>query len=225
MRLPPAGDRRAWWIGGALLAASALVALAVPAHDWTDLLAHSLEGRNLAAALALFVAVHVAGTMLLLPAWLFVVAGGVAFGFGWGLAASTAASTLSALAAFVLARHVLRERVERAARGNEAFRAAEKAVERAPFRVVALLRLTPVLPSSAKSYFLGLTAVRVVPYVAASALGMFPGNALKAYLGDAGRNVLTDGGPWAWAMLAAGLAAVAVMALGVGRIVRRHLGL
>jgi uncharacterized membrane protein YdjX (TVP38/TMEM64 family) len=221
--LPP--DRRLWWIGGGLLAASALVALAVPAHNWTDLLAYSLEGRNLAAALALFIAAYVVGTLLLLPSWLFAIAAGIAFGFGWGLAASMVASTLSALLAFVAARYAFRERVERAARRNKAFTAVEAAVKKAPFRVVALLRLTPVMPSSAKSYFLGLTSVRILPYIVASALGMFPGNAVKAYLGHAGRNVLHDGGPWTWAMLAAGVAALAVMALGVSRIVRRHLGL
>lgn len=225
MRLALPQDRRVWWIGGTFLAASALVAAAIPAHDWTDLLAYSLAGRNLAAALALFVAVYVAGTLLLPPSWLFALAAGVAFGFGWGVAASMVGSTLGALLAFLAARYAFRDRVERAARRNPVFGAVEKAVERAPFRVVALLRLTPVMPSSAKSYFLGLTRVRLAPYVAASALGMLPGNALKAYLGHAGRNVLTDGGPWTWAMLAAGLAGVAVMALGVGRIVRRHLGL
>lgn len=218
-------DRRIWWIGGALLVASALVAVAVPAHNWTDLLAYSLEGRNLAAALALFIAAYVVGTLLLLPSWLFAVAAGVAFGFGWGLTASTVASALSALLAFVAARYAFRDRVERAARRNATFAAVEAAVKKAPFRVVTLLRLTPVLPSSAKSYFLGVTSVRLLPYVLASALGMLPGNALKAYLGHAGRNVLHDGGPWTWAMLAAGVAGLAVMALGVGRIVRRHLGL
>lgn len=220
---PP--DRRLWWIGGALLAASALVALAVPAHDWTDLLAESLEGRNLAAALALFTAVQVVAALLLVPSWPFAVAAGVAFGFGWGLAAALVGSTLSAVAAFVVARYLLRDHVERAARRNAAFAAVEQAVRRAPFRVVALLRLTPVMPSSAKSYFLGLTSVRLVPYGVASALGMLPGNAIKAYLGHAGRNVFAGGGPWTWALLAVGLAAMAVMAFGVGRIVRRQLGL
>ena len=218
-------DRRLLWIAGGILAASSLVALAIPAHNWTDLLVHSLEGRHLAAALVLFATVYMVGTLLFVPSWLFALASGAAFGFGWGLAASTVASALSAVVAFVIARYALRERVERAARRHQAFGAVEKAVQRAPFRVVALLRLTPVMPSSAKSYFLGLTSVRLAPYALASALGMLPGNALKAYLGDAGRNVLTDGGPWTWAMLAAGLLAVAVMALGVGRIVRRHLGL
>ena len=119
---------------------------------------------------------------------------------------------------------MVRERIERAAKRNKSFAAVDKAVRREPWKVVALLRLSPVLPSGLKSYFLGLTCVDAVAYTTASALGMLPGLALKVYIGDTGRAALS-GGPVKWAMLAAGIAATIAMALIVSRAVRKRLQL
>lgn len=222
MRLP----RRqwVWWGTAALVVVAGVVALVVPARDWTAFLEHSLEERNLWQALLVFCLAYVAGTLALIPAWIFPIAAGAVFGPFWGLVAAAASATLAALCAFLIARHVVRDRVERAARRNETFAAVDKAVKREPWKVVMLLRMSPVLPSGAKSYFLGITSVRPLAYIAASAAGMFPGIALKVYLGHLGRDALT-GGPLKWAVLAAGVAATIAVTVVVGRAVRRRLGL
>jgi uncharacterized membrane protein YdjX (TVP38/TMEM64 family) len=144
---------------------------------------------------------------------------------GWGLFAALASSTLAALAAYLIARYVLRERLERAAKKNDTFAAVDKAVRREPWKVVALLRMSPVLPSGLKSYFLGLTCVRPLPYTLATAVGMLPGVALKVYIGHAGRDVLASGGPLKWTLLAVGVAATIAMATIVARMARKRLRL
>jgi hypothetical protein len=116
------------------------------------------------------------------------------FGFAWGLAAALAASVAASLAAFLVGRYVIHDRIGRAARRDPSFAAVDAAVARDPFKVVALLRLSPVFPSALKSYFLGLTRIDAVAYTTASALGMLPGLAVKVYLGDAGRGALAGGG-------------------------------
>lgn len=214
-----------WWIGAALLLAAGAIAALVPAHDWSELLERSLEEKNLAAALLFFCAAYAIGTLLLLPAWIFPIAAGAAFGMGWGIAAAVVSSTLAALAAFLIGRHVVRDHVERAARRNDTFKAVDKAVKGDPFKVVLLLRLSPVLPSGLKSYFLGLTCAGPLAYTAASALGMLPGLVLKVYVGHAGRGVLDAGGPLKWALLAVGVAATVAVTLVVGRVARKRLGL
>lgn len=223
MRLPR--QQWIWWaLGGSLLMAGAL-ALVIPAQDWTAVLESSLEEHNLLEAILLFCAAYVVGTLLLLPAWIFPIAAGAAFGPLWGLVAALGSAVVSALAAFLVARYLVRERVERAAKKNETFAAVDRAVRKEPAKVVALLRLSPVLPSGLKSYFLGLTCVGPLAYTLASAAGMLPGLALKVYLGHAGRDALAGGGPLKWAILAAGIAATIGFAWLVGRIARKKLGL
>jgi uncharacterized membrane protein YdjX (TVP38/TMEM64 family)/membrane-associated phospholipid phosphatase len=209
------------WIA---LGAAALVALALgtilPLEDWSHELAQALGGMGLVAALALFGAVNVIATLLLVPAWLFPLVAGAVFGTGWGLVVALGAALASALAAFVLARTLLRSRVERAARRSEGFKRVAAAVKREPWKVVALLRMSPLLPSGLKSYFLGLTRVKLADYATASAAGMLPGIVLKVYVGAAGRDALSEGGALNWTIFAAGVGATLALTALVGRKVR-----
>jgi uncharacterized membrane protein YdjX (TVP38/TMEM64 family) len=217
-------QRRLWWIVGGSAAVAALLAMVLPLHDWSEAFERSLAYHSLAQSLLIFCAAYVVGTLLMLPAWIFPVAAGAAFGFRWGLAAAVASSTISALAAFLVGRFLLRERMEHFARKDKAFKAVDGAVKREPLTVVALLRMSPVLPSGLKSYFLGITCVETLQYTLASALGMLPGNVLKVWVGQAGRDAL-DGGPLEWGMLALGVLATAAVAFFVGRAARKRLGL
>jgi uncharacterized membrane protein YdjX (TVP38/TMEM64 family) len=157
------------------------------------------------------------------PVWIFALAAGAVFGFGWGLVAAMLGSWLGALAAFVLARHVLRRPLDRAARRNAAFKAIDSAVAKEGWKMVALLRMSPVVPAGVKSYFLGLTRVKLSQYAAASAAGMFPLILLKVYIGAVGRDALSEGGPLNWALLGAGVAATVGAAILLGRSARRKL--
>jgi uncharacterized membrane protein YdjX (TVP38/TMEM64 family) len=101
-----------------------------------------------------------------------------------------------------------------------------KAIRRRGWKVVLLLRLSPVVPFSISNYLYGLTAVPFVPYVFASWAGMLPGTLLYVYLGVVGTAAAGGGGgrrPAEWALLAAGLLATVVVTVWVGRAARREL--
>src|SRR5262249_3259422 len=53
------------------------------------------------------------------------------------------------------------------------------------FKIVLLLRLSPVFPFNVLNYALGLTRIKFWPYVLASWLGMLPGTVMYVYLGSA----------------------------------------
>jgi undecaprenyl-diphosphatase len=220
------GELKLRWIA---LGAAALVALALatilPLEDWSQKLAQAIGGMGLLAGLALFGAVNVIATLLFVPAWLFPLVAGAVFGMGWGLVVALGGALASALAAFALARTLLRKRLERAARRNEAFRGLEGAIRREPWKIVALVRMSPLLPSGLKSYFLGLTRVKLADYASASAAGMLPGILLKVYVGAAGRGAITEGGTLNWSIFAVGVAATVALTLLVGRRVRARLKL
>ncbi len=93
---------------------------------------------------------------------------------GWGFVAVSAGSTLGAAGAFLVARYLARDRVERWAAANPRFAAIDRAVGREGWKIVLLTRLSPV---------------RFGAYVLASWIGMMPGTVLYVYLGFAGRAV------------------------------------
>jgi len=193
--------------------------------DWSDALTTALQSHALWISLLIFLAAAVVGTLLMVPAWIFPVAAGAAFGWAWGAAIAVVAGAAAAQAAYFLSRHAIRGRVERRAKRVKAFKAVDKAMKKAPFKVVALMRLSPVLPSGLKSYLMGLTCVRPLPYATASALGTLPGTLLKAWIGDEGREALSGGSAAHWAVFGVGIVATVLIMLVIGRYARRELGI
>ena len=216
--------KRHWIALGLAIGASVAAALLLPMRDWSQQFEQWLEGMNVLAAMLAFAAIYVAGSVLMLPGWIFPIAAGVVFGFGWGLPIAMVAATAAAVAPFLIARYVLHERIERRAKRHPAFKSVDDAVRKEPWKVVALLRMSPILPSPMKSYFLGLTCVDVSTYAWASLLGMLPGVVLKVYVGAAGRGVFSgDASTAKWAILGAGVAATIAVAVVASRFARRRL--
>lgn len=74
---------------------------------------------------------------------------------------------MAASVAFLIARYFARERILKLVKGNKKFLAIDKAIGENGFKVVTLLRLSPLLPFSLGNYLYGLTSVKFVPYVLA----------------------------------------------------------
>jgi uncharacterized membrane protein YdjX (TVP38/TMEM64 family) len=131
-----------------------------------------------------FILGYAVATVAFLPGSLLTLAAGAIFGLIKGTIYSLIGATLGASAAFLVARYVARRAIERKIAGNAKFAAIDKAVGREGFKIVALLRLSPVFPFNLLNYSLGLTKVRFLPYLAACA-AMLPGTLLYVYYGKA----------------------------------------
>ncbi len=105
---------------------------------------------------------------------------GVVLGFWAGLAVAVTGGLLGGLAAFGLARVLGREAVGRLA--GRRLAPVDRGLTDRGFASVVLFRLTP-LPFAVGSYAAGLTAVRLVPYAAGTALGILPGSAVHTAVG------------------------------------------
>lgn len=206
-----------WALAALMLVCASFGAALLPLADWSHRLQDALEAMGVLQGLLIFLAANVVATLLLVPAWIFPLVAGAAFGPLWGFAVACAAALASALIAFLLARHVARRRFEQLARRHPRFKAIDQAVAREGWRVVALLRMSPLLPSGLKSYFLGITRVRLGTYAIASLAGMLPGLLLKVYLGHAGRAALVQRDAWSWTLLALGIAATLALTFLVSR--------
>jgi uncharacterized membrane protein YdjX (TVP38/TMEM64 family) len=165
------------------IAAIAIAAFTVPIAAWTMALAEGIRGAG-AIGVGAYVLAYVAATIAGIPGSILTLAAGFAYGPVWGLAVASPASVAGATAAFLLGRTVLRDWAVRATSDSPRARAMAAAVEREGFKIVLLLRLSPVVPFNALNYVLSLTNVRAGTYVIASAIGMLPATALYVYLGS-----------------------------------------
>src|SRR5688500_5561723 len=114
---------------------------------------------------ALFGAVYVVAVVAMVPGSILTLAAGCLYGPLWGTALISPASVLGATLAFLLGRSVARRWVEGKLRDRPRFQAVDRAVQGGGFRVVLLLRLSPLLPFNLLNYALGLTGVRLWKYV------------------------------------------------------------
>jgi len=177
------------------------------------------------AGMVLYGIVYVAAAVLFVPGIVLTLGGGFLFGLGGGTVLVPIASPPPGALAFLIARYFARGAVERMARKDARFEAIDRAIGKEGWKVVALLRLSPLVPFSLSNYLYGLTSVKFWPYVATSWAAMLPATVLYVYLGAAGRTIGEGGkrSPWEWALLAVGLAATAAVTILLTRVAKREL--
>ncbi|CAA0837687.1 SNARE associated Golgi protein family [Striga hermonthica] len=144
------------------------------------------------AGYALFVAVYAGLEILAIPAIPLTMSAGLLFGSVTGTIIVSISGTLAASVAFLIARYFARDRILKLVEGNKKFLAIDKAIGENGFRVVTLLRLSPLLPFSLGNYLYGLTSVKFVPYVLGSWLGMLPGSWAYVSAGAFGRAIIQE---------------------------------
>ncbi|HUG54472.1 MAG TPA: TVP38/TMEM64 family protein [Vicinamibacteria bacterium] len=218
---PP--SRARWLVLAVVVALLVVGARVLPVGDWLREF-QSWVARQGALGGVAYAAVYVLAALAFVPGSVLTVGAGLLFGLVWGTAIVSVASTTAAALAFLIARYLARERVEALARRNRSFGAIDRAVREKGWRIVALLRLSPLVPFSIGNYLYGLTPVAFWPYVLASWIAMLPATVLYVYLGAAGK-AAAGGGRSAleWVLLGAGLAATAVVTVMVTRAARRQL--
>ncbi|MDL2718950.1 MAG: TVP38/TMEM64 family protein [Acidobacteriota bacterium] len=133
----------------------------------------------------LYAIVYAVCCVLFVPASILTLGAGALYGLGTGTVVVLAGATLGATLSFLLAKSVLRKRIERMTAGNAKFQALDRAIGKEGAKIVFLVRLAPVFPFTYINYAFGLTGVRTLPYVVASFFGMIPGTFAYVYLGSA----------------------------------------
>lgn len=188
---PSPANRWKWIVGGVLLVLfiglvrSSLGGAAMAFGEW-------LRGAGW-PGIALFALAYVLGTSVFVPASLFSAIAGFAWGPVVAFCVVWPSATVSALLSFLAGRYVARSTVQRWIARSRLFSAIDRAVQRNGFRVVALLRLSPVVPYTAVNYVLGVTSVRPLSFVAGTAVGMLPNTLAFAFVGSAFTRSLVPG--------------------------------
>ena len=142
----------------------------------------------------LYVIVYVVCCVLLIPALALTLGAGAIFGFAAGSAVVIVGATLGATAAFLLGRTVFRKRVEAMVAANPRMAAIDRAIAAEGTKIMLLMRLSGFPPFTWINYALGLTGVRLRPYILTTLFGIIPGTLAFTWAGAAGAAALTGSG-------------------------------
>jgi uncharacterized membrane protein YdjX (TVP38/TMEM64 family) len=157
--------------------------LVLPTGRFALLLVEWIRDTGPAGAVVYALA-YVAATLLFLPGSILTAGAGFAYGPLWGTLLVWPVSLLASTLAFLLGRFAARAWVQQRLLGHPRFTAIDAAMGEGGFKIVFLLRLSPIVPFNVLNYALGVTRVRLRDYFLASSVGMLPGTFLYVYLGS-----------------------------------------
>jgi len=178
---------RYWkWIAFAVVVALSIGSQFVPLRVWITVLTNWVE-RLGPLGLVAFIGIYAIATVIFVPGSLLTISAGLIFGLGLGTLVAWLGAVLGSTLAFLIARYLARSKIEEKTRNNQKFKAIDEAIGKQGWKIIGLLRLSPLIPFNASNYFYGVTAIKFWPYVVASACGMLPGTLLYVYLGAAGK--------------------------------------
>lgn len=143
-----------------------------------------------------FTLVYALCTVLFISPTALTLGAGAIFGPVVGTILVVLGATLGAVVAFVLARTVMRKRVEGMAAANPKFRNVDKAISTEGAKIVFLVRLAPAFPFAFINYAFGLTGVKFLPYAIATFLGIIPGTTAFVIFGSAAAGAAAGGTNW-----------------------------
>lgn len=172
---------------------------------------------------------YVLAVILFVPGSLLTIGAGFVFGVVVGTITVSIASMLGAAAAFLLGRSLARNWIERIVARHATLQAIDTAIRQNVWKIVRLLRLSPLTPFNLLNYALGLTKVSFLQYVLASWLGMLPGTVTYTYLGSTFKSLAelaagkAEGSPAARLLFWAGLLATVAVTIVVPQVARNAL--
>ena len=173
--------------------------------------------------IAVYIVIYIIATVVLIPGSALTLLAGVLYGPWWGTLIASTGATLGAAGAYLLGRWVFRSAVEKTAAKTPKFAAIDRAIGKNGWKIVALLRLSPVVPFNLSNYFFGLTAIRFLPYLLVSWICMLPGGFLYVYLGYAAGQAAGAGGIKAngllhWSLIGIGLLLIVAVSIYITKL-------
>lgn len=145
--------------------------------------------------------------VLAIPAVPLTASAGYLFGVSEGTLVVLVSASIAASISFFIGRTLLRTTVEQAMTDYPQFAKMDKAISREGFKLMLLLRLSPLFPFALSNYLYGATSIDFASFFWGTILGFAPGTLAYVYTGVVGK-ALTIGGDGAqpWYVYAGGAA-------------------
>lgn len=175
----------------------------VSSQQWQDLLQSLLNNQGWTSSLTL-TGMYILAVILMVPLSPFAITAGLFFGFWQGSVISLIAINIGALISFLITRHWL---------NSDRFRTSFKSssmrlLTSNKIKIIALLRMNPLVPFSLHNYLYGAAKTDLRPYLWGTFWGSAPFTLLLVYFGVTGRTIYNTGatlGPWEYTMIGLGI--------------------
>ncbi|MDW7657920.1 MAG: TVP38/TMEM64 family protein [Bacillota bacterium] len=119
-----------------------------------------------------------------IPSFLVTGANGAVFGLLWGTVISWSGAMLGAWFTFMLSRWFGESFVRKMVKNEGLWNKVDEIGSRYGFSVVIVSRLLPFVSFDFISYAAGLSSMRILPFLAATGIGMLPGTIAYVFLGN-----------------------------------------
>lgn len=158
----------------------------------------TVESMGPAGALY-FGVIYVVAEVLAIPAFPLTASAGYLFGTMQGTAVVLTSASIAAAVSFVIGRTILRSYVEDLLEDYPEFKKMDKAIGKEGFKLMLLLRLSPIFPFALSNYLYGASSVGFWEYFWGTMIGFTPGTIAYVYSGEVGKALTLGGGdaqPW-----------------------------
>lgn len=143
--------------------------------------------------------VYTVAEILAIPAIPLTASAGYLFGTVQGTSVVLVSASIAAAVSFVIGRTLLRSYVEEVLEEYPKFAKIDKAIGREGFKLMVLLRLSPIFPFALSNYLYGATSVQFWPFFLGTLVGFTPGTIAYVSTGSIGKALTLDSAsayPW-----------------------------
>ena len=174
-----------------------------------------------------FIAIYILASVLFISGAVLTLGAGLVFGVVKGSILVSVASVAAATVSFLIGRYLAREKVAKLIEKQPKFKAIDSAVAKEGWKIVGLVRLSPVFPFVFLNYAFGVTQVSLRDYVVASWIGMMPGTIMYVYIGSLAQ-IATEGATGGaetlqWVLRIVGLIVTVAVTVYVTKIAKKEL--
>jgi uncharacterized membrane protein YdjX (TVP38/TMEM64 family) len=134
------------------------------------------------AAPVLYILIYTVRPLILFPASILSLTGGLAFGPLWGMLYTVIGATMGAVLSFISARVLGKRLIQKKWVGQ--WHKVEKQLEERGFLYILILRLIPLFPFDLISYASGVSKVKLTAFFFGTLLGIVPGTFVYNFLGS-----------------------------------------
>jgi uncharacterized membrane protein YdjX (TVP38/TMEM64 family) len=157
------------------------------------------------------------------------VACGTVYGFWGGILLVVAGHTLGSMLCLLITRYLLRDWAAKKLRNYPRINAVKEVIQKKGWRIVLLIRLSPIMPFSLITYALGLTNISLGRFLFATGVGALPSTCLYVYIGTLIGNLtkirsdLSQHPSWEWILQGVGLMITVAVTFWITRLAARAL--